>query len=255
MTMLYSFYSAEGIVYAADSRITSGGAGGLLPAQRKVLPIPGLGESSGVIGYFGLAQVAGQPMDAWLRKLIAKYPAARDADSFARNLIVRVETEATPSELAEVSGFHIGTFEESDGIVVPTFTFVRNAPTFQNGHYSNVGRFMPPEEQLLGRDLLSVPAANVRDVLRARQRATGMPQWYRNGDVPYFGPITSLLEAALQSLVQQPKSRFRAPSSIDSWRRLARTLVASTGSLYRVYFAGITPPVGDRVVVEVVPWP
>jgi hypothetical protein len=51
MTMLYSFYSAEGIVYAADSRITRRGAGGPLPAQRKVLPIPGLGESSGVIGF------------------------------------------------------------------------------------------------------------------------------------------------------------------------------------------------------------
>jgi len=255
MTMLYSFYSAEGIVYAADGRITRHGAHAPLPAQRKVLPIPGLGESSGVIGYFGLAQVAGLPMDDWLRDVIAKYTFFRDADSFARYLIARIEGEATPAELGQVSGFHIGTFEKRDTVVVPTFTFVRNARSFQGGRYSNVGRFMVPEEQLLGRDLRGVPMAHIRDALRDRQRAIGMPHWYRNGDVPYFGPITSLLEAALQGLVQQPKSRFRAPASLDSWSRLASTLVASTGSLYRIYFAGVIPPVGDRVVVETVRWP
>lgn len=255
MTILYSFYSAEGIVFAADSRITRRGARGPLPAQSKVLPIPGLGESSGVIGYFGLAQVAGQPMDDWLRDVIAKYTFFNDADSFARYLIARIEGEGTPAELAEVSGFHIGTFDKRGAIVVPSFTFVRNAHTFQGGRYSNVGRFMLPDEQLLGRDLKAVPLAHVRDALRTRQKATGMPHWYRNGDVPYFGPITSLLEVALQGLVQQPKSRFCAPTSLDSWSRLARTLVASTGSLYRIYFAGVTPPVGDRVVVETVSWP
>src|SRR5437016_6050906 len=77
VTMLYSFYTAEGIVYAADSRITH--KGGTLPlmAQRKVLPLPGFGVSNGVIGFFGLAQVGGQAMSDWLRDIIARYTALR----------------------------------------------------------------------------------------------------------------------------------------------------------------------------------
>ena len=254
--MLYSFYTAEGIVYAADSRITHRGAHAPLAAQTKVLPIPGLGESSGVIGYFGLAQVGGEPMDGWLRDVIAKYPAARDADSFARYLVVRVEGEATPAELAEVSGFHLGTFEQRDGHVVPTFTFIRNAHDFDNGSYSNVGRFIM-EEQLLGRDLhrQAIPMAKVRDVLRAHELTNGTPYWYRNGDVTNFGPIAFLLETALRGLVAQKGSGFRAPTTLDGWRRLARTLIASTGNLYGVYYAGAAAPVGGGVVVEAIPWP
>lgn len=163
MTMLYSFYAAEGIVFAADSRITHRGGKQPLDAQHKVLLLPGFGESNGVIGFFGLAQVGGRPMSNWLQDLISRDRSARDADSFARHMSERIERSATNAELKEVSGFHIGTFERRDGQVVPTFTFLRNAADFKDGVYSNVGEFLPPHEQLLGRDLKGVQALQVRD--------------------------------------------------------------------------------------------
>jgi hypothetical protein len=255
MTMLYSFYSAEGIVYAADSRITQVAGSAPLAQQRKVLRLSGFGSSDGVIGFFGLAQVGGQPMDRWLQDVIASYSAFRDADSFARYLAVRIEGEATQAELKEVSGFHIGTFEKREGHVVPTFTFLRNASSFKDGYYSGVGAFLPPEEQLIGRDLQGIPMSQVRDTLRSRQVAIGTPHWYRNGDVVHFGAIGSLLELALHRLVQQKGTAFRAPHSITEWTRVARTLVASTGNLYRSFYSGPVPPVGGRVLVETIPWP
>jgi len=253
--MLYSFYSAAGIVYAADSRITQRVGTAPLPQQRKVLRLPGFGEANGVIGFFGLAQVGGRPMDEWLSEVIENYKAFRDADSFARYLAVQIEGSATPAELAEVSGFHIGTFERRGSYIVPTFTFLRNASSFSDGYYSGVGKFLPPEEQLLGRDLQGVTVAEVRRALRSRETAIGTPHWYRNGDVVHFGAIGSLLELALHRLIQQKGSAFRAPQSIEEWSRVARNLVSATGNLYRSYYARSVPPVGGRVYVEVVPWP
>lgn len=255
MTMLYSFYAAEGIVFAADSRITHRGGKQPLDAQRKVLRLPGFGASNGVIGFFGLAQVGGRPMSKWLQDMISRYRSAREADSFARHLSQRIEDSATTAELKEVSGFHIGTFERRAGQVVPTFTFLRNAHDFKDGVYSNIGRFLQPHEQLLGRDLQAVPPGQVRYWLRQRQQQAGIPHWYRNGDVRHFGAIGTFLEIALSGLMQQPSTMFRAPASLEEWRRVARTLVSATGNLYRSYYAGTVPPVGGRVDVEAIPWP
>jgi hypothetical protein len=129
MTMLYSLYTAEGIVFAADSRITAQGVGQPLPPQRKVLPVPQLGFAGGVIGFFGLAQVAGQPMTDWLQRVISDWPGAADAGDFARHLAGRLaaDAHARARETRRMSGFHIGTFERHEGRVVPTFLFVRNA--------------------------------------------------------------------------------------------------------------------------------
>lgn len=255
MTMLYSFYAAEGVVYAADSRITHRQGKQPLDAQHKVLPLPGFGMSNGVIGFFGLAQVGGRPMSIWLQDVISRYGSPRDAHSFARHLSRRIESSATSAELEEVSGFHIGTFERRAGDVVPTFTFLRNAADFKDGIYSNVGKFLPPDEQLLGRDLQNVPTQLVRDWLRQRQQQVGIPHWYRNGDVRHFGAIGSLLEVALSGLMQQQGTMFKSPRTLDEWRRVARTLVSATGNLYRSYYAGAVPPVGGRVDVEAIPWP
>ena len=255
MTMLYSFYAAEGIVYAADSRITHRGGKRPLDAQRKVLPLHGFGVSNGVLGFFGLAQVRGRPMSQWLQDVISQYRSAPDADSFARHLSACLEGSATKAELKEVSGFHIGTFERRAGLVVPTFTFLRNAADFRDGVYSNVGGFLPPHEQLLGRDLQAVPPQQVRGWLRQRQQQAGIPHWYRNGDVRHFGAIGTFLEVALAGLMKQQGTKFRAPQTLEEWRRVARTLVSATGSLYRSYYAGTVPPVGGRVDVEAIPWP
>jgi hypothetical protein len=255
MTMLYSFYAAEGIVFAADSRITHDAATQPLAPQRKVLRLPGFGVSDGLIGFFGLAQVAGRPMSDWLSGVIAKYPAFRDADSFARYLAVRVEGEATARELEHVSGFHIGMFEERDGQVVPTFTFLRNGADIKDGVYVNIGRFLPPEEHLLGRDYEGIPASGIRQALRGRQTTIGTPHWYRNGDIVHFGAVGTMLELALHQLVTRNAKTFRAPRTIAEWSRVARTLVASTGNLYRSYYSDAVPPVGGRVYVEAVAWP
>src|SRR5207244_2902187 len=107
-----------------------------------------------------------------------------------------------------------------EGRILPMFLFVRNARRYSTRGYSDIRLPFLITDDFVGRDVSAVPVASLRDVLRATQRARGVPAWYRNGDVPYFGTIASYVEAAITSLVQQPNSRFRAPRTLDAWRRL-----------------------------------
>lgn len=194
MTMLYSLYTAEGIAYAADSRVVRPPSE-RQPRQRKVLTVPRLGvaDESGVIGWFGLAEVRRRPMDQWLRAVIDHWPGSADVGKFASHLIERLR-ERTAREELDVSGFHIGAFEERDGVVVPVFYFVRNMFKLNDdGTYGDIRNCYEPEEQLLGRDckrlLGDPPMAEVKEALRRFQIERGLPVWYRNGDLPRFTPI------------------------------------------------------------------
>jgi hypothetical protein len=74
MTILFSVYTATGVVVADDDRITQQlGKSGLtrtmqLKPQHKVLPVEGLGvhKQGGLVGFFGMAMVGKQTMESWL---------------------------------------------------------------------------------------------------------------------------------------------------------------------------------------------
>jgi hypothetical protein len=253
VTMLYTLYTAEGFVFAADRQIS--GPGKAFDPQNKVARIAQLGvaRGGGLIGYYGLAYVRGRPMDQWIRRLISGWTGSKYARDFAEYLISRISAQATRDELSAVSGFHLGAFEERDGVAVPVFLFIRNTRDFADGRHFNVGEFQA-EEQLLARQPLDgLPMPMIREALRDQQVRHGFPYWFRNGDVPYFGAMSSALEAALDHLLGQG-SIFRAPLSLGGWEQLGETLVTSAGRLYRVYYAG-TPPVGRGRIVKSVSWP
>lgn len=257
MTILYSFYSAQGIIFAADSQITARGERVARPSQPKVLPIPHLGvaREGGLIGYFGLAQVRGTPMADWLRDVIARRPMSPHVGDFSGYLVSCISQDATRRELKEACGFHIGAFEKSGSLTIPVFHFVRNIRTLRpDGTYTDVDTFIH-EEQLIARDFASVPVARVRQRLRQREQARGFPHWYRNGDLPNFGPITSLLEEAVAALVSRRVGGFRPPATADGWRMLARTMMTTVSNLYKVYQTDTAPSVGRRAVVKVINWP
>jgi hypothetical protein len=258
MTMLYSLYSAEGIIFAADSQVT--GPGELKPRrpQTKVLRIPGLGvaDEGGVIGFFGLAQVGGVQMSDWLRAAIARRPRQTHVHDFCDYLINEIHCTATAEELKCASGFHIGAFEIAESAVVPVFYFVRNCFSISDdGVYADI-RDYKYEEQLVNRyRAANLPIPQMRSWLRDFQSSHGYPFWYRNGDLPHFTYITSSLKSAIERLVSKRGSAFQSPSTLQQWQQLARTLVVTSSNLYRIYYRHTPPLVGQKPIVETIGWP
>jgi hypothetical protein len=253
MTMLYSLYAAEGIVFAADSRIKVG-AKGRAPSQRKVLRVGRVGPSEGLIGYYGLAQVGGEPMSSWLAKLISTWPGSRDPEDFADLVVDGLNRDTFAREQRHVSGLHFGAFRRSHGRFEPVFFHIFNTTGFEGGVHTNPGNTWHCEEQLMGRDVarMNWDPARVRWHLRERQRV-GMPHWYRNGDLPVFGPVTTFLEVAVSDIVHL--RGYAAPTSIAGWARIGRVLVVTTAQLARAFHKGPVPTIGDEARVLTVEWP
>jgi hypothetical protein len=254
VTILYSFYTAEGIVFAADSRITTT-TGQALPEQRKVLRVPRTGVTTALIGYYGLAQVQGQSMTSWLRNRIAAWQGSHDPADFATVVADGLTRDARGPERSEVSGLHLGAFRSSNGHVEPVFYHIRNTRHFNpntGAHFGLIGNWVF-DEQLMARDAIiqNWQAGHIQNHLRTQAR-TGVPLWYRNGDLPLFGQITGLLEAAIHGVCQL--RGYRAPITLDGWTRIARTHVITTSQI-AVALCAATPTVGGTAAVLGLPWP
>jgi hypothetical protein len=80
-----------------------------------------------------------------------------------------------------------------------------------------------------------------------------MPHWYRNGDMPVFGPVTGHLEMAVALMVRVPG--YGAPNTLAGWERMARVLVVTTSQLARAFHKGPVPTIGDEARALSVDWP
>jgi hypothetical protein len=258
MTMLYSLYTSEGIVFAADSRIVLRGKTDERGKPRpKVIRVRRCGLSTGLIGYYGLAQVKGKPMSDWLLSLIASWPGSHEPEDFADLVVESLNREAWARERREVSGFHFGAFRRRASHVEPVFFHIVNTTGFDTTtglHTDPVDRWQC-EEQLMGRDVVNMglPPARIRWYLKQRERASGMPHWYRNGDMPVFGPVTGFLEVAIGHIVRV--KGYRAPTALTDWQRIARVLVVTTSQVARAYYKGKVPTIGDKATALAVEWP
>jgi hypothetical protein len=256
MTMLYSLYPREGIVFVADSRIIRPGAARPEPPQPKVLRVRRVGVTTGLIGYYGLAEVRGQPMSKWLTTLIGQWPGSTDPKKFADLVVDGLNRDARPRERKQVSGLHFGAFRHSEGRIEPVFFHIINTHGFDEttGQHKDPRDTWRSEEQLMGRDVvnLGLPPARIRWYLGEVQRLRGMPYWYRNGDMPLFGPVTGFLEVAIAHVVRV--RGYGAPRAISEWR-VARVLVITTSQLARAFYRGAVPTIGDKARALSVEWP
>ena len=255
--MLYSLYPREGIVFAADSRIIRPGVDRAEPPQPKILRVRRAGVTTGLIGYYGLAEVDGQTMSSWLSTLIGRWPGSHDPEKFADVVVEGLNRDAKARERRLVSGLHFGAFRRSGARTEPVFFHIVNTHGFDEttGLHTNPGDRWRCEEQLMGRDVArhGWSAPKIRQHLRERQRNVGMPIWYRNGDMPVFGPITGFLEVAIAHVVRV--RGYGAPDTLSGWERMARVLVVTTSQLARALFKGKVPTIGDRARVLSVEWP
>jgi hypothetical protein len=255
--MLYSLYTSKGIVFAEDSRITRPGQTKPEPSQQKLHEVPRIGSSSGLLGYYGLAQVRGKPMSDWLAQTLNDWTGCQGdkPEEFALYLTERMEqSNRTAAEKRELSGFHFGAFWIHDGQADPIFFQITNAHAFNpsTGTYSDIREFHL-DEQFMGRDAINWNPDKVRSRLMEFEQANGMPWWYRNGDLLMFGTITNALQIAFREVSRLPG--YGPPKCLEGWERLARTMVITTTQVARAFYQKPFPTIGDEAIVKSLPWP
>src|SRR6266851_3710394 len=245
MTILYSLYTGEGIVFAADRLITKAAAQGtrefVSTNDPKVFRAPGVGahNQGALISYFGQAYVGSQPMAVWLRNKIVGYPGSPTLQNFAQHVTDSFRAEAGPVQRKQMLGFHMGGYELHGNQRKPVFYFARNAEINEvTGGYSLLHQdaSFDIDEQFL---VNCGPASSqqIRSMLRsAAKNNLGIPAWYRNGDVRAFANVTGALEAGIRGLVTQMPG-YKVPNSLQKWAALAGLFISAPSATAQIYFS------------------
>lgn len=261
MTLLLSFYSSYGIVFAADSAITItedgrtsryGGSQDLaLSRQRKLLRLDPVGVNGAIVGFFGLATVETTPMADWLReKFASPWPGAKTAaevGDFLRDELM----QSVPREHRErnASGFHIGAFEQRNGVDVPVMQYVSNIRHLDpaTGAYSGFGEFRSeehfPYHSNPASDFSKYPSSQLQKQLRSLELGQDFPHWFRNGDLNFSGApwegIRQVVRAIRQNLARRG---LASPDSVEDWEKLAKLIVSTAGNLYGIMSTKVDAP-------------
>lgn len=266
MTILFSVFTDAGIIFAADTQITRPGQRTQQqPPQIKVHRVPGLGvhPQGGLIGFHGLAEVGSRQtkMADWLSARIANLPATPSAHPFAQGIAQELNMAGTltPEQAQVPTGFHVGAFETRGKVTVPAFYYVWNYERVDDGGYYVGHRAFRVEEHLLDRDLAGVAPEDVQAWLRFFPWSSGFPKWYRNGDVPFLGPITSYLMQSMAHILQQQResrrSDYRLPRGLAEWINYTEVLVSTTIRLSGLLYAKGDPRIGGDVEPLELAWP
>jgi hypothetical protein len=261
VTLLVNFYTSKGIVFAADRAITVQTAQGLErwekgKKQRKVHKVAQLGLTGGVVGFFGLAVVDSEPMDAWLRRTLDAWPGGKAAD-----LGVHLRDELNrcvkhDQRVANPSGFHIGAFESRDGAPIPVMQYVSNIYNLTDGRYSDFRDYVTDEHFPRHPSAPDAPPrspSELREILRVYANQNGIPMWFRNGDLPFAARAWEAVEAAVRGVTSI--QGFTVPDSLDHWGVLAQAVLRLAGDLYPVLVKDGVPSIEGPFDVVTLPWP
>jgi hypothetical protein len=274
VTLLLSFYSSYGIVFAADSAITitdqgkttryGGAADPAQNKQEKLLELKPVGLNGAVVGFFGLAAVDEKRMDTWLREIFGPgwhgAASAAEVGDYLRDQL----TVAVPKEQRESnpSGFHIGAFERRGGVDTPVMQYVSNIRCLKpSGDYAKFEEYRSeehfPAHPNSASDFRHYPPSQVRDALRSLEQGQDFPHWFRNGDLAFGANPWAGLQMAARGIRQNLTQRgLASPDSIEDWERLAKLVVETAVSLYGIMGAKQHAPLIEGPCKSVrLPWP
>ncbi len=151
MSILLSGYFPEGIVFVADKNATiisstaSGSKQYVEPTFTKVLSWP---RSNALIGFVGLGELAGLPLDEWLRVFIAGTRDFTCIDTLALQLHEQIQNDFNkdyPSNIdckEQILIIHLGGFAVRNDISVPVMYHIWNHKGLdeESGSYKEASR-------------------------------------------------------------------------------------------------------------------
>lgn len=264
MSILFSVYFREGIVFAADKNATltlSGGSTDVeIGAFTKVLGWP---NRQAVVGWCGLGSLAGLRMDEWLRIFIATHRGFNDLDRLAQDLALAIQADfdrdhpADPLHPSAGLILHLGGFKTADGHAVPAMYHIHNISSAPGVTYGPAQRpFLLSEDvkaqfEKWGRK--DYPA-RVRERLGEMLDERDHFLWFNNG---YQYPAFNVLKAALWVALQVLRSQKVIPAtpSLENWEAYCRMAVDMYGALFVHHSMPHERYVGGGVDSVAVPWP
>ena len=189
------------IIFAADGRITRNGqASG---RAQKILPLTNLPAA---IGYFGLAEVRGEPMFQWLHNWAAGFrPSTLGECAYG---LAKQLNSSIPAAIRKkyISGFHIAGFADSGN---PEFWFVRN---------------VDDDRETLLDDFEAREDFKRRDVTKLPHNGF---QVYRNGDIRAHVIAWESIDNGLLPLLSFPEfSKIQSAEAYARWVKFKLQVVA-----------------------------
>ncbi len=262
MSILLSVYFPEGIVFATDKNMTRCYADGDqdvdVGTATKVIPWP---QRRAVVGYCGLAELVGIPMDEWLRQFVAQTRNFTSLESLAMQLQQQIQHDSSqdypPGENCKDAGLiiHLGGFRTINGVSVPAMYLISNIPCDQTtGKYGDATRtFNQPTDQMAN---WQNPPSSCRQQIEEIYKKGGLI-WFNNGcDYPVFNVLKETLWAALNT-IKQAGLGILPTTGDDLEDRVAYCKIAIElfGSFFANYYEPRDRSVGGGVDTEWVAWP
>lgn len=224
MSILLSGYFPEGIVFVADKNatITSSTAGGIKqyvePTFTKVLSWP---RSKALIGFVGLGELAGLPLDEWLRVFIAGTREFTSIDMLAEQLRDQIQNDINKDYPSNVDCrdllliVHIGGFAVRNRISVPVMYYIYNHKGLdERGNYRESTRNFQISEEFKNNFNQWQPSSNypndVRNCIEDLSNRNNFI-WYNNG--AYIGAFNVFKSFIWQSLKEIKQAGFMAHES------------------------------------------
>ncbi|MEJ2351153.1 MAG: hypothetical protein P8Y03_15320 [Anaerolineales bacterium] len=267
MSILLSAYYPEGIVYVADKNITatinttSGIKKYVEPTGTKVLSWP---NNRAVIGFVGLANLAGLTLEEYLRIFIASTRDFTDIDQLAHQLRDQIQIDFSKDFAAQEVNekqliFHLGGFTKKENVCVPVLYHIWNYKGIvdpQTGKYPPGERIFQVNEDI---ETKFKDWPHPEDYpLRVRERLQNMVDqdrylWFNNGY--NLGAFNLFKDVVWQALCYLQKTPFALNiSGINARVAFCRMAVELFGSYFTYHSYPEDRVVGGGSEAVFIPW-
>lgn len=266
MSILLSTYWRDGIVFSADRNATVVYKTGPVVGQyvevgsvTKVLPWP---HRRALVGFIGLASLAGLRMDEWMRQFIS---ASRDFESIdyvaedLRGLLqADFDKDHPPGSDVRHAGaiVHLGGYKSQENTTVPVAYIITNiGGLLPRGVYPDATRQFTVADQLPGvmEKWKAAYPSGVRDKIAAIEDR-GDFLWWNNG---YMYPAFNALKGSLWETLRVLRQEAMLPSTATMKDRVAFSEMAVRvfGLFFEHHFLPEQRAVGGGADTAWIPWP
>jgi hypothetical protein len=264
MSILVVEVLPHGIIFGADRNVTtrtarSDARGRFIEviygqSQRpKVLRWP---NRKALVGYVGVATVAGMPTDEWLYEYIGENLDFPSLEELAHDLSDRIQKQRSIDEGQrgpEPLVLHLAGFEERLAQQVPAVWYIRNPHRLEDGRYTDIRKeFLCTEE--FWRNLPRTSPSEIKDILDKRARRF-QPFWFHQGlDLGTFNTLEIVLRKAFEVLCQShPDHSF--PSTLGEWEQHLKMAILTYGAYYQAFKGPGEQYVGGGADTVSLTWP
>jgi len=176
-----------------------------------------------LVGYVGVAEIAGIPTDEWLYDFIGNHLDFPNFDALSKSLALSIEEQRRIDEgdlEPEPLVIHLGGFEEQEGVQVPVIWYIRNAHRLGPSGYEDIRKEFLNSEAFW-HYFPNVKPHEIRSQLMARASEYD-PFWFHQGfDLGTFNTLEGFLKAAFKWLCEHHPS-YLLPQTLPDWERQVR---------------------------------